>query len=202
MTSPAAYRPAKSVATADEVATDEAWVWFPAAQLEMKAAAAAAAVGLNAGGRTTVVFVPPAEAARTVVDVEVDGVVVWLDGGPWPSRCVTATVRALAVIAANTTMKAYLVGRDIGGLSGRTGSTGRVTRTGSGRRGEEPALPLGSGCSRTAKTANGGDGGSGARAASLGWKRTSPVGGRSYDLTLPSRTSSVGLPSSEKNLYS
>jgi len=89
MARPGVYRPAKSVATADGVATDKASVWFPVAQLAMNAAAASGGVGFNAAGRATVV-VPPVEARPgSVVELEfeVDEVEAALGGGPCPSRC-------------------------------------------------------------------------------------------------------------------
>ena len=90
------YRPAKRVATADGVATDNASDWVPVVQLEIRATAAAAADGFNAAGRATVVFAPSgAVDVGAVVDVDEGEAAVGDD--PWPARCMTRrTVRSLS----------------------------------------------------------------------------------------------------------
>jgi hypothetical protein len=86
--------------TADVVATVSASARFPVAQLEIRAAAATAALGWGAEGTGAVVFGTP-------VVVVVDLVVVVVDpadaASPLvPPRCISSNATPLAAIAART----------------------------------------------------------------------------------------------------
>src|ERR1700735_1999026 len=102
------------VATAGAVATDWASAWFPVAQLEMRAAAATAALGCGAGGMGRVVVGASVDVvvARWVDEVEVAGDAL---GVRCPARCTTASATPLATIATSTTMYETLSTLDIGG---------------------------------------------------------------------------------------
>jgi hypothetical protein len=118
------------VATAGAVATERASAWFPEAQLEIKSAAATAALGCRAAGRICVVVGPVVDEVVAGDDVvEVEATAPDPAGLGLPARWTTASARALAAIAASTMMYATFLDLDIIGAECTEAATGRATGT-------------------------------------------------------------------------